>query len=510
MIGSLILLFIIAFLLKYSYSKAYERDENFPPGPIRLPIYGGYWIIATKVINNLGLATMKLAEEYNTKVVGLYLGKLPQILVNDPATIKEVLSREEFDGRLDTVLARARSYWKKLGIFFTDGYFWHVQRRYSLRYMRDSGFGRRDETLEAAIVHDTKNMIEMVMHGTKYPAEKNIVNGNLIYLPHFFAVPFINGLLHVFVRSTLPREKYADIWELARKALLFQRSSNDLGGAVVITPWLKDFFPKLCGYSDLTKGNGAIVKFFETLIKEVQQTHDESYDRHFIDSYLTKMKEEKRTSNRTTYSVEQLALICTDYMFPAASAVEMMLSLLVERMLLQPEIQEGIHEEIDRVVGRDRIPTLDDRAKLPYTEACIREMLRFETLVPLGVAHRAMVDTKLEGFDIPKDTSVSVNLLSLHTDKKIWGDPENFRPERYIVDGKLQVTSDKSLPFGAGRRLCAGETYARQGMFLVFAVFMQAFHVSTADGRPLKKPAKRIQGIITSIPEFWVRVTPRI
>lgn len=60
-----------------------------------------------------------------------------------------------------------------------------------------------------------------------------------------------------------------------------------------------------------------------------------------------------------------------------------------------------------------------------------------------------------------------------------------------------------------GRRLCAGETYARQTMFQVFAAFMQAFTVSTADGKPLLKPAKRIQGIITTIPEFWVRITPR-
>lgn len=62
-------------------------------------------------------------------------------------------------------------------------------------------------------------------------------------------------------------------------------------------------------------------------------------------------------------SVDQLVLTCTDYTFPAASAVEFVLAMLVERLLLQPEIQDKIHEEIDRVVGRDRLPTLDDRVK---------------------------------------------------------------------------------------------------------------------------------------------------
>lgn len=46
---------------------------------------------------------------------------------------------------------------------------------------------------------------------------------------------------------------------------------------------------------------------------------------------------------------------------------------------------------------------------------------------------------------------LGANYIVLHTDKKIWGDPENFRPERFITDGKLNVALDKSLPFGAGK-----------------------------------------------------------
>ncbi|XP_026737602.1 probable cytochrome P450 304a1 [Trichoplusia ni] len=146
---------------------------------------------------------------------------------------------------------------------------------------------------------------------------------------------------------------------------------------------------------------------------------------------------------------------------------------------------------------------------MPYLEACIREQMRVDTVVPLGVPHRAMTDTKIGSYDVPEGTMISVNLTMLSMDKEIWGDPENFRPERYIKNGVLDVASDKNLPFGAGRRLCAGETYARQSMFQVFAAFMQAFSVSTADGKPLKKPSRRIQGIITTIPEFWVKLTPR-
>ncbi|CAK1545867.1 unnamed protein product [Leptosia nina] len=509
MIGFLVAIAVLGVFIKHLINEAYKRHENFPPGPPKLPVYGGYWIILSKALNDLGRAAIRLSKEYNSKIVGLYLGPCPQVIINDQELIKEVLNREEFDGRMDTILGRARYCWKRLGIFFTDGYFWHTQRRFSQRFMRDAGFGRRCENLEDAMKQDLSEMIDMVKNGTRNDEEKKIVNGNLIYLPHFFDVPFINGMVHVFVRQTFPREKYPMIWNLGRNAVKFQRASNDLGGALVITPWLKNILPKFSGYKDLTDGTNAVIDFYKDIIEDAIATYDDNHERHFLDIYIKQMKQEINDKKRSTYSADQLLMVCTDYTFPAASGTEQVLTMLIETMLLHPEVQDKIHEEIDRVVGRDRLPSLDDRDKLPYTEACLREIMRYDTLVPLGVAHRSLKDTKLDGYSIPENTSVSVNLMSINLDEKIWGDPQNFRPERFIVDGKLQVSLDKSLPFGAGRRLCAGETFARQGMFLALAMFMQAFSVSTADGKPLKERSTRIQGIITTVPEFWVRVTPR-
>ncbi|XP_059056664.1 probable cytochrome P450 304a1 [Achroia grisella] len=508
-VGAVIGLSIVTYSIVRCYKNAFKTLPNFPAGPPRLPIYGAYWIVLATAVNNLSLAFQRLGEWYDTKIVGLFLGTLPTIIVNDSTMIKEMLNHEDFDGRTDIILGRLRAYWKRLGIFFTDGYFWHVQRRFSLRYMRDYGFGRRDGTLESVLESEIKEMLDMTIHGPKNDAEMKLVKGDLIYLPHYFAAPFINGILHVVSRMTVPRSDYKTLWELAKWTLVFQRSSNDIGGALALTPWLKDILPNYSGYTGLKKGNQYLLDFFTNVINDVMATHDSSHDRHFLDMYIRKMKEEIAEKGKSTFSVDQLALICVDYMFPAATAVEAVLTMLVEHLLLRPYIQDRVHEEIDRVVGSGRLPNLDDRKNMPYTEACLREAMRFDTLVPLGVPHCAINDTKFHGFDIPKGTMVNANFHMLHMDKEIWGDPENFRPERFIVDGRLDLSVDKSLPFGAGRRLCAGETYARQAMFQVFAAFMQAFRVSPAGGRPLRGPSQRLQGIITTIPEYWVRVTPR-
>ncbi|KAI5632195.1 cytochrome p450 domain-containing protein [Phthorimaea operculella] len=363
MIGLVVAGVLSTCFLVYCFKNAYKKPPNFPPGPPTLPVLGAYPLVKILDWNNLAMSFLKLSKIYKTKLLGAILANVPTVTVHDPKLIKDFLNEEQFDGRMDIILFRLRSYWKKLGIFFTDGYFWHTQRRFSLRYMRDYGFGRRSDTLEETVQNEIKEMIDMTINGPKYPAEKELVKGDLVYLPHYFAVPFINGMCHVFARMTLPRSEYHVLWDLARSALLFQRNSDDMGGFLSLQPWVKDVFPKWSGFKGLTEGNQYMLDFFGRLIDEVMATQDDSYDRHFLDMYVRKMKEEQRTKEKTTYSVEQLRLICVDYMFPAASATESVLTMLVERLLLSPEIQDKIHEEIDRVVGRDRMPTLDDRKK---------------------------------------------------------------------------------------------------------------------------------------------------
>lgn len=75
--------------------------------------------------------------------------------------------------------------------------------------------------------------------------------------------------------------------------------------------------------------------------------------------------------------------------------------------------------------------------------------MRAETLSPLSVPHRAVEDSELSGFKIPANTIMVTDLHSMHHDQKFWGDPENFRPERFLTeDGRLG--KDHSLPFGGG------------------------------------------------------------
>lgn len=145
---------------------------------------------------------------------------------------------------------------------------------------------------------------------------------------------------------------------------------------------------------------------------------------------------------------------------------------------------------------------------MPYTEAALREVMRLETLVPSSVPHRTMRDTTLAGYQIPKETMVQVGLFALHKDKDVWGDPENFRPERFLEDGKLNLKKDFSLPFGAGRRLCAGETFARNTMFLCVAALLQNFNLKILNG-VLPRLDDTKCGIARMSRDFWIKLESR-
>ena len=128
----------------------------------------------------------------------------------------------------------------------------------------------------------------------------------------------------------------------------------------------------------------------------------------------------------------------------------------------------------------------------PYTEAVIQETLRFSSIVPWGLFHNTMEDVELRGYLIPKDTLVIANLHSVHHNVDIWGDPKNFRPERFLSeDGKSVKKSEEAfIPFSVGKRVCVGEALARDQLYLFLTNIFHKFsvHPDPADPKPSLEP----------------------
>ncbi|XP_071415001.1 vitamin D 25-hydroxylase isoform X2 [Pithys albifrons albifrons] len=141
-----------------------------------------------------------------------------------------------------------------------------------------------------------------------------------------------------------------------------------------------------------------------------------------------------------------------------------------------------VQKEIDLVMGPNKMPTLEEKCKMPYTEAVLHEVLRFCNIVPLGIFHATSKDTVVRGYSIPEGTTVITNLYSVHFDEKYWSNPEVFFPERFLDSNGQFVKKDAFIPFSLGRRHCLGEQLARMEMFLFFTSLLQRFHLHFPHG----------------------------
>ncbi|KAI9448685.1 cytochrome P450 [Lactarius psammicola] len=152
------------------------------------------------------------------------------------------------------------------------------------------------------------------------------------------------------------------------------------------------------------------------------------------------------------------------------------------------EVQKRAQAELDSVISRDRLPTYDDKPRLPYIEAISKELLRWQMVIPLGIPHAPTDDNFYKGYFIPKGllmTALKTVLRWIYRavlhDPELYPDPEAFNPDRFLnEDGTFRDDPTISLAFGAGRRICPGRHFVDTILFVVTASVLSAFNVTRA------------------------------
>ncbi|KAF9069515.1 cytochrome P450 1 [Rhodocollybia butyracea] len=137
-------------------------------------------------------------------------------------------------------------------------------------------------------------------------------------------------------------------------------------------------------------------------------------------------------------------------------------------MTLHPKVQAKAQAEIDRVIGRDRLPTFEDRRSLPYIEAIYREVMRLHHPFPLN--HVSSQDDFYRGYHIPKGCAILPNVWAMNRDPNVYSEPDEFIPERFFNSPDGPFTSINDIhAFGFGRRVCVGRYVADNTVWLTIA-----------------------------------------
>jgi len=183
-------------------------------------------------------------------------------------------------------------------------------------------------------------------------------------------------------------------------------------------------------------------------------------------------------------------------------------------MALNPAVQEKAQAQIDDVVGKDRLPTMDDRPLLPLIDAIFRETLRYSPVTPLSVPHAAVDDDVYDGFHIPKGALLITNLWSMGHDESRFPNPQAFIPERFLnEDGSLKPNDIENISFGFGRRICVGRHFADTSVWSVIAKVLAIFKIlQPLDENGIEIPIepKFSSGLAIRPLPFQCRIVPRI
>ncbi|ELU05571.1 hypothetical protein CAPTEDRAFT_63222, partial [Capitella teleta] len=272
--------------------------------------------------------------------------------------------------------------------------------------------------------------------------------------------------------------------EIFKKMVQFEQ-----GGATVMAhagrgveldlcPWLRFFGNKtyefICHLLEVRNQLWELIKVEASLGDQMLKEDEE--DVRLVSALRDALKE-----NGSELSEKHLrAHVMVDISFAGTATTSNTLHMYLNIISKHPRVQEKLQAEVDRVVGLQRMVSLSDKGEMPYTQATILELLRFTSVVPMGVPHMPYEDTVIQGKTVPAGSAVLMNMYHLHHDEDFWDDPFDFLPERFLdADGELVSASHPNrrhlMPFGAGPRVCLGEVLAKTRLFFVIASLAQMF-----------------------------------
>ncbi|GAO13483.1 uncharacterized protein UV8b_05750 [Ustilaginoidea virens] len=189
------------------------------------------------------------------------------------------------------------------------------------------------------------------------------------------------------------------------------------------------------------------------------------------------------------------------------------LTVVILNMLLHPDVQAKAQSVLDGVVGRDRLPTFDDRPKLRYIDYIVQETFRWCPVSPLGVPHRSLEDDVYKGFRIPAGSFVFANARAMTHDEETYTDPDSFNPDRFapVELGGLGEPYPTGH-FGYGRRACVGQHLAEASVWIAVAAMLSKLNIERAkdeNGNEIVPTVELTNGLTSHPKPFPCRIVPR-
>jgi len=394
------------------------------------------------------------------------------IWIGDFKTVKYIFNHADGNSRSDPPLLVFFKESRKLrcdfvpGVIFSEKEAWQQQRRFTLKTLRDFGFGKKG--MEEMIFEEINHFKLHIETKMKKPIDFG-TNLNL---------PIINALWRITVGEKFDYNdpKLLDI--CSRMTDCFKILMDPKLNLLLSYPFLFNFkkILQFFNYDKVLRMFNDVITMMEENIEKHKQTLDRNEPRDFTDLALIEI--ENTTDETSSFHGEKgfdgLKTILLDLFLAGSETTSTTLTWAVLYMTRYPDIQEKVQKEIDSVVGLNRSPSMMDKPHLKYTDAVIMEIQRHSNIVPMGVRHIMNKDIEVNGEKIPAGTHVNALMADILKGDH-WGDGTVFRPERFLDEEGNLKKNEELIPFSIGKRQCLGEALARTELFLFFTSLVHQY-----------------------------------
>ncbi|KAK3024735.1 hypothetical protein RJ639_044672, partial [Escallonia herrerae] len=457
-----ILIWLLIVLLHIS-RRWISGSNQLPPGPPGWPVVGHMFSLGEMPHRTLA----GLKEKYGP-VVWLKLGSHDTMVVLTAAAATELFKHHDvsFAGRTIRETMRSHDYHKGSLALSQYGKHWRVLRRICTLEMLVNRRLNETVSIREKCVNDMLSRIEKESHAAKGKGEIHVTR--IVFFTMF------NMLGNSMVSRDMvdPDSKEGSDFYNALIAL------KEWSGR----PNVSDLFPCL-RWLDLQglrkkmdRDMGELLRIGFGLVKERLEERQDGGEKRkdFLDVLLD--FEGSGKDETAKISEKDIAIFILELFQAGGETTSTSIEWAMTELLRNPEAMAVTKAELAKVIGPNRNFQESDIDSLPYLQAVVKETLRLHPPIPFLVPRKAIQDANFMGYHIPKNTQVFVNAWAIGRDPEYWDDPSAFKPERFLgskIDYKGQ--NFEFIPFGAGRRICAGIPLAHRMLHSILGSLLYAF-----------------------------------
>ncbi|KFK31969.1 hypothetical protein AALP_AA6G183100 [Arabis alpina] len=469
-----IIILTTIFLISWYFFKRRQPQPPLPPGPRGLPIVGNLPFLDP----DLHTYFTNLAQTHGP-IFKLNLGSKLTVVVNSPSLAREIFKDQDinFSNHDVPLTARVITYGGLDLVWLPYGAEWRMLRKICVLKLLSR------KTLDSFYELRRKEIRER----TRYLYEQGLKNSPVNVGEQVFLTT-INLTMNMLWGGSVKAEEMESVGTEFKGVI--SEITRLLG-----EPNVSDFFPWLARF-DLQ----GLVKKMHGLAKEVDAIFDRAIDqmqrlrgrddddgecKDFL-QHLMKLKDQESDSE-VPITVNHVKAVLADMVVGGTDTSTNTIEFAMAELISNPELMKRAQQELDEVVGKDSVVEESHIPRLPYLLAIMKETLRLYPTIPLLVPHRPTENAIVGGYTVLKDTKVFINVWSIQRDPSVWENPTEFRPERFLDKKSCDFTgTDYSfLPFGSGRRICAGIALAERMVLYTLATLLHSFDWKIPEGHVL-------------------------